>query len=96
MQDQVIAIFRICAEHSVRLEPAWVPREDNGYADYVSKLAEVDDWYLNPAAFRWLDGIWGPHTVDRFANSANAQLKRFNSRFWSWGTEAVDAFLYCD
>ena len=39
-----------------------------------------------------LDAMWGPHTVDRFANSANAQLVRFNSRFWEPGTEAVDAF----
>ena len=72
-----------------------MPREDNGYADYVSKLADVDDWYLNPNVFSWLDGIWGPHSVDRFANSANTQLPRFNSRFWSWGTKAVDAFT-CD
>ena len=73
-----------------------MPREDNGYADYVSKLADVDGRYLTNV-FRWLDGIWGLHTVDRFANSAsaNAQLPRFNSRFWSWGTEAVDAFT-CD
>ena len=95
LQDKAIAIFSISAEHSIRLEPVWVPRENKGYADYVSKLADLDDWYLNPDVFRWLDGIWGPHTVDRFANSANAQLPRFNSRFWSWGTEAVDAFT-CD
>ena len=38
LQDQAIAIFSICAEHSIHLELAWVPREDNGYADYVSKL----------------------------------------------------------
>ena len=52
LQDEAIAIFSICAEHSIRLEPVWVPREDNGYADYVSKLADVDDWYLNPDVFR--------------------------------------------
>ena len=95
LQDQAVTIYSICAEHSVRLEPVWVPRDENVYADYVSKLAELDDWSLNPQVFQWLDDIWGPHTVDRFANNVNAQLNRFNSRFWSIGTEAVDAFT-CD
>ena len=95
LQDQAVGIYSICAEHSVRLEPVWVPRDENVYADYVSKLAELDDWSLNTQVFQWLDDIWGPHTVDRFANNVNAQLNRFNSRFWSIGTEAVDAFT-CD
>ena len=42
--------------------------------------------------FHRLDLIWGPHTVDRFANVNNRQLERFNSRFWDPETEAVDAF----
>jgi len=44
---------------------------------------------LNHAIFNCL---WGPHSVDRFANPDNAQLDQFNSRFWSMGSEAVDAF----
>ena len=33
-----------------------------------------------------------PHRVDRFASCNNAQLPCFNSRHWSPGTEAIDAF----
>ena len=40
--------------------------------------------------FAHLDSIWGPHTVDRFANASNAHLPRFNSRFRVPGSE--DAF----
>jgi len=36
--------------------------------------------------------MWCPHSVDRSANSSNAQLERFNSRYWSPGSEAVDTF----
>ena len=39
-----------------------------------------------------LDLMWGPHTVDRFANVNNRQLEHFNSRFWDPKTKAVDAF----
>jgi len=44
---------------------------------------------LNPMLFH---RIWGPHTIDRFASPGNAQLDRFNSRFYLPGAEAVDAF----
>ena len=36
--------------------------------------------------------MWGPHSVDRFANHSNKKLSRFNSKYWNPGTEAVDAF----
>ena len=42
--------------------------------------------------FQWLDRIWGPHTIDRFASPRNTQLDRFNSTFYSPGAKAVDAF----
>ena len=47
-----------------------------------------------PSVFgcNWLDSIWGPHTVDRFADWNNCQLPRFNSRCWSPSSEAVDTF----
>ena len=47
---------------------------------------------LNPMLFQWLGEIWGPHTIDRFASPGNTQLDRFNSRFYTPGAEAVDAF----
>ena len=50
---------------------------------------------LNPEVFQELDARWGPHTVDRFADVYNAQIQRFNSRYWCPGTEAVDTFT-CD
>ena len=39
--------------------------------------------------------LWGPHTIDRFADHLNAHTQRFNSRFWVPGSEAVDTFT-CD
>ena len=53
----------------------------------------LDDWLLDMGTFRFLDCLWGPHTVDRFADNYNAHLTRFNSRYACPGTEAVDALL---
>ena len=76
----------------IRIEPEWIPRNQNKIADYLSHLVDYDNWMLNPEISCTLNVKWGPHTINRFANSVNAQLVRYNSRYWEPGTEAVDAF----
>ena len=92
LQEGAMCIFQACLEHGVRLEMEWIPRDQNETADYISRIVDIDDWKVNPTIFQMFDSLWGPHTVDRFASGANTQLSRFNSRFWSPGSEAVDAF----
>ena len=84
--------FNLCMLHDIELEIAWLPRMDNEKADYLSRIIDYDDWSLDHKLFKFLDNKWGPHTVDRFACFCNAQLSRYNSRFWNPGSEAVDAF----
>ena len=58
----------------------------------MSKLIDYDDWYTADHLFSFLDRLWGPHTIDRFANDQNNKLPRFNSLFWTPGCEHVNAF----
>lgn len=95
LQAEALAIFSMCVKNHIHIEPEWIPREQNELADYCSRLVEYDDWSLNPAVFKWLDELWGPHSIDRFADHVNTQTQRFNSRFWMPGSEAVDTFT-CD
>ena len=95
LQQEALAIFNISIAQQVRIEPEWIPREDNQQADFISRIIDYDDWSLHPALFKGLDQKWGPHTIDRFASYFNTQLPRFNSRFWNPGSEGVDAFT-CD
>ena len=84
MQDCILLrlIFSIfCRTYNITLIPQWVPRELNACANAISHIVDFDDWYTTPEFFAHLDPLWGPHTVDRFANAANAHLPRFNSRF---------------
>ena len=74
------------------MEPEWLPREEYELADFVSRIVDYDDWQVNPKLFHGLDGVWGPHSIDRFANNYNTQLPQFNSHFAFPGLEAVDAF----
>ena len=62
-------------------------------ADFLCRIFDSDDWGLSPLSFHHIDLVWGPHSVDRFANHENAKLPRFNSRFWNPGSEGIDAFV---
>eukprot|EP00731_Ephydatia_muelleri_P033190 Em0026g10a len=92
LQTELLRVVELCMRHNIRMEPGWIPREENQLADYFSRIVDLDDWQLDVGAFRFLNALWGPHTIDRFADHYNAQLVRFNSRFACPGAEAVDAF----
>jgi len=68
-----------------------VPSELNP-ADDPSRQIDTADWRVAPEIFHYLDRLFGPHTIDRMADRRNAQLPRFNSRWYCPGSEAVDCF----
>ncbi len=86
------SICQFCFANSIYLEVQWIRREYNQEADQVSRLVDTDDWGLSVEFFQLLAQHWGLPSIDRFANASNAQLCRFNSRFWEPGSEAIDAF----
>ena len=43
--------------------------------------------------FQYVQSLWRPFSVDRFAYYQKAKLTRFNSKFWSPDSEAVNCFL---
>ena len=92
LQEEVVKVFNLFVQYEIHLEPSWIPSEQNKYADYLSHIVDHDDWKLNANVFVALDGMHGPHTVDRFASFYNNLVSCFNSHFWNPGSEAVDAF----
>ena len=92
LQSLALEIFELCVTNCISLEMKWIPRDLNTKADCLSRIIDFDDYTLNDDMFRMLDVRWGPHSVDSFACSYNTKLARFNSRFYSPGTEAVDAY----
>ena len=95
LHEKAMTILSICLHQQSRLEPEWIPREENEFANYLSRIEDIDDLMLNPEVFQELDARWGPHTIVKFADGCNSQLERFNSHYWSPSTEAVDTFT-CD
>ena len=81
LHEEAMAILSICLHQQIRLEPEWIPREENEFADYLSRIGDVDDWILNPDVFQELDTRWNLHTIDRFVDGYSCQFDRFNSHY---------------
>ena len=92
LQEIALDICKTCLEYNIQLDMEWVPRSENQKADKLSRIIDNDDWSISDEAFKYFDGLWGPHSIDRFASYYNTKVQRFNSRFWNPGTEAIDAF----
>ena len=78
LQEIALNIFDICNSNNITITPKWIPRDDNQDADAISKIVDYDDWEITNKLFNFLNSKWGPLTVDRFANSSNTKLQRFN------------------
>lgn len=94
LQSVVLGIFKLCNSRSIVIDVEWIPRTLNEKADYFSKLVDFDDWGTSVEFFTCLSEVWGPYSFDRFADCHNKKVVLFNSRFWTPGTEGVDAFAF--
>ena len=92
LQTLAECINIVCRTHSIELAVRWLPRAHNTTADYASRVVDSDDWGIHKSLFDMLNVQYGPFTIDRFANDRNTQLARYNSRFATPTTEAIDAF----
>ena len=86
-------IFDICIRSGIHLEVQWIPRTSNQQADYISRLIDTDDWQITEEFFLFLDDLWGPHSVDCFANDYNHKIPTYFSRFWNPNSSGVDFVL---
>lgn len=63
----------------------------NVLADHLSRVNSPYEWALDRKMFLYLDILFGPHTVDRFASMRTAQLPIYNSLYHDPMTSGVDA-----
>ena len=92
LQTLAFNSFSTCLSRGINLDVQWIPRTQNLRAAYISKIMEFEDWGTTHDFFIFMNNLWGPFTIDRFASHTNTKLARFNSVFWNPGTENVDCF----
>ena len=85
-------IFKICTQHDILLKTTWIPREQNQYADRLSKMTDTDDWSIDQETFNHICQQLGQPTFDRFADEHNHKTQSFNSRYLCPNTAGTNAF----
>ena len=87
-------LHAVLAELKVELRHEYVQSALNVWADRLSREVDSTDWSLAPAAFRRLDGQYGPHSVDLFATECNTRCIPFYSKDLTPGALGADAMLF--
>lgn len=91
LSQVAVAVWSVATEYGILISCKHIAGVNNTVADRLSRTPDLHNWMLHPGLFRSLEHRWGPHSIDRFATFQNAQLPRFNSRFWEPLSEAIDA-----
>jgi hypothetical protein len=92
LQEIAMQLFHTCLNFGIQLEPEWIPREQNVWADQLSRDIDYDDWSVHDSVFALACMRFGTPDIDRFADNFNRKTVRFNSKHFCPGTEQVDAF----
>jgi hypothetical protein len=96
MMTELRKLWYLLDTCDISLRPRYIRSAANIWADRLSREVDTSDWRFNPRQFQQLERKWGPHTIDRFASSTNAQLPRYNSRWLDPRTEGVDCLRLAD
>jgi hypothetical protein len=99
LQRLAVFILDLQYTHWFRLTSEWVPRDLNVRADFLFHTLEYSQhsYRLCEECFAHLDGLWGPHSIDRFASAEDCQpliapnAGRFCSRSFQPDAEWTDA-----
>ena len=84
-------IWLLSITNAIQIQARYLPGVMNQEADRLSRLSNLYEWKLHPQLFKYLDQLYGPHTIDRFASMSTRQCKRYNSLHLDPWTEGVDA-----
>ena len=96
MMRELRKLWLLLDENDITIRPRYIRSAANIWADRLSREVDLSDWQFNPRLFRYLDKLWGPHTIDRFASMENRLTTRYNSRWNDPHCEAVDCLHLSD
>ena len=90
------AVWITAYELEIALSAKHLAGKENVHADHLSRLSTHYEWQLHPRLFKFLDRIWGPHTINWFASFTNTHLPLYNSLYFNPGSGGVDALTQLD
>ena len=96
LTDIAKLIWAEAVQYNITIVARHLSGKLNTLADGLSRAVDKHEWMLARPLFLYLDEVWGPHTIDRFASAASSQLPIYNSRFQDPNGMNVDALAQKD
>ena len=84
-------IWDLTIRNNISIQAKHLAGRLNVEADRLSRLPAKYEWFIHPRLFAYIDRLFGPHSIDRFASILTRQTNRYNSLYWDPETEGVDA-----
>jgi hypothetical protein len=92
MMDKLRQLWELIDANNIGIRARGIRSSANVRADKLSRETNKDDWRLNSRIFTYMDSLWGPHSIDKFATQGNTQLPRHSARCRDPTSKAVDYF----
>jgi hypothetical protein len=90
VMDELRKLWELIDTNNINIRARYIRSAAKVWVDRLSRETNIDDWQLNPRILTYMDSLWGPHSIDKFATQDNSQLPRYNSRWRDPTSEAVD------
>lgn len=95
LQRYALSIDNFTRENNITFCTAWVKREQNTEADWLSKVKDPDDWTINAILFRKVQTLCGwTFSLDPFAANHNTKCNKFYSRYMCPDSAGVNGLLF--
>ena len=91
LSDLAETIWHYAFQQQTYLHISHLAGRLNSRSDGLSRVSLMYEWMLDPGLFRYIDKLFGPHTIDRFASMTTTQLPVYNSRYMDPLSSGVDA-----
>ena len=89
-------IWKVVVQNNIQISAKYLRGLDNVTADNLSRFDSHYNWKIHPGLFDYLDRLWGPHDIDRFACYHSSMLSTYNSLYLDTHTSGVDALAQTD
>lgn len=74
-------MYCFCSACNIKLISRWIPRKQNELGDHYNKINDKDNWTIDDGSFELKSNLYGPFTIDTFADNFNYKVEKFNSKY---------------
>ncbi|GFO41465.1 reverse transcriptase/ribonuclease h/putative methyltransferase [Plakobranchus ocellatus] len=96
LSEVATKMWSLALRHNITIKAKHLARHLNTVADGLSRIPGQYEWSMHPCLFQYLDAVWGPHSIDRFASMNTTLCPRYNSLYLDPFTCGVDSLHQSD